>query len=98
MNIIDPIQALTKSMQFKLEKNQHKDCEVMNIGDKGRCWSHCSLFWLLGRLIDEAKELDEALTGIDSPKPTPEQVEAVKMECADVANFAMMIHDNIGNR
>lgn len=97
MKIIKPVQELAVSMQFKLDKNQHKDCEVMNIGDEGRCWSHCSLFWLFGRLIDEAKELDEALNARDIPSPTKEQVDAIRLECADVANFAMMIHDNISN-
>ena len=49
-------------------------------------WKGEDVFWLAGRLKEEADELFFAL---DSFKPQKEILE----ECADVANFAMMIAD-----
>jgi len=83
----DSIVNLAKSMEFKLDKNKHKECSHMNIDDSGRRWGHLSRTWLHGRLLDEAKELAEAIVH-DS------DLDAILLECADVANFAMMIHDN----
>jgi hypothetical protein len=58
--------------------------------DKGG-WSRCSVRWLRERIDDELRELDAS----SSP-------EAVIAECADAANFLMMIADNamatLGNR
>lgn len=79
---------LAKTMQFKLDKNKHKECDMMNPDGNGSHWSHCGIGWLLGRLKVETIELEEAIdTGTNS--------EAIQRECADVANFAMMIHDNV---
>ncbi len=51
-------------------------------------WNTVSQAWLLGRLKDEVEELQLALQeGWD-----------VISECADVANFAMMIADNEMNK
>lgn len=49
-------------------------------------WKHVSREWLVGRLHDE---LDELLSAIESDQPL-----SIVYECADVANFAMMIADN----
>jgi len=84
------ILALTKTMQYKLDNNKHKDCPVMNPEGDGRGWSHCSVDWLFGRLCDETIELEEALKNYRGHSPTN-----ILEECADIANFAMMIHDNI---
>jgi|LGOV01.1.fsa_nt_gb NTP pyrophosphatase (non-canonical NTP hydrolase) len=51
-------------------------------------WSTCSVDYLFGRLLDEVEELTEAFDTGQSP-------EEIRDECADVANFAMMIADNI---
>lgn len=48
-------------------------------------WSHVDSDWLLGRLEQELKELREAMASGDGL--------SVVYECADVANFAMMIAD-----
>jgi len=52
-------------------------------------WADCSPTWLLDRLFDEANELRDELR--DS-----QDAGAVARECADVANFAMMIADVVG--
>lgn len=84
--------ALSQDMQFKLDKNKHKDCLVMKLGDKERCWEHCSPFWLQTRILEEAGELDESIEMSDNTDI--ETLRKIQLECADVANFAMMIHDN----
>ena len=53
-------------------------------------WSACSDSWLMSRLWDEHAELLGAIArGTD---------DEIISECADVANFAMMIADNAGRR
>lgn len=79
------VMALARSMQFKLEKNKDKECNVMNPDGKGRGWEHCDPAWLLMRLRKEAGEVEDALSH--------RSWENIMLECADVANFAMMIHD-----
>lgn len=53
--------------------------------DHKRHWSTCEPSVLLGYLKAEIRELEEALINRKD----------VVQECADVANFAMMIADNI---
>ncbi len=84
--ICPEILALAKTMQYKLNKNKHKECGVMNPGGKGRGWEHCENVWLWERMQDEADELLEILG-------RNRQADVLN-ECADIANFAMMIHDN----
>lgn len=79
-----------KLMQYKLDKNKFKDCETMNPKNKGRTWHQCSINWLLTRLYDEVVELNDA---VNEGKPNDE----IQKECADVANFAMMIFDNLNS-
>lgn len=50
-------------------------------------WSECSLQYLQSRLLDEVNELEQAISHDTN--------EAIISECYDVANFAMMIADNI---
>lgn len=90
----DPVMALAKDMQFKLDKNKHKACDMMNADGNGRGWEHCEYGWLSGRIEEEMYELNDALV-IYLKAKTPENALAVQRECADVANFAMMIHDNV---
>ncbi len=80
-----------QDMQFKLDKNKHKKCDTMNPDGKGRGWEDCDLYWLMGRMQDEIRELDDEL-GI-----TGDWADAM-LECADVGNFAMMIHDILNER
>lgn len=53
-------------------------------------WNTYSMEGLLERMRDEYAELEEALNGVDP--------EDIAQECADVANFAMMIADNARRR
>jgi hypothetical protein len=50
-------------------------------------WGGCSKNYLIKRLGDEAEELEVGLFNFYT-------AEAIIAECADVANFAMMIADN----
>lgn len=50
-------------------------------------WSGCNVRWLVGRLGEEVEELDNAL----SIRNWQEAIE----ECADIANFAMMVAERI---
>ena len=85
MQVNQSIQAFAESMQRKLDRNRHKECPVMNSAGTGRTWRHCEMFWLLYRLRQETKELEEVMNTADR--------EAIMNEAADVGNFAMMIHD-----
>ncbi len=60
----------------------------MNPKGTGRDWQKCDVMWLLSRLKEEVEELEEALESKNSLEEAPD-------ECADVANFAMMISDNL---
>jgi len=67
-------------------------------------WKGQSVDWLLGRLCDEVDELRMALLLVDRPEPEQSPRETFERlalasaadECADVANFAMMIADVLG--
>ncbi len=81
------VKKFAENMQHKLDKNKHKECPKMNPDGKGRTWKDCDLSWLLYRLRQETLELESALYNTDR--------DLVIEETADVANFAMMIHDNV---
>jgi NTP pyrophosphatase (non-canonical NTP hydrolase) len=51
-------------------------------------WSTVSHQYLFDRLLEEIEELRDAMTGTEGD---------IVSECADVANFAMMIADNLKN-
>jgi len=84
--ISDAVYAFAERMQFKLDKNKDKECDVMNPHGMGRKWGHCSDAYLLDRILDEFHELRQAIVSGN--------VEEIMNEAADVGNFAMMIHDN----
>lgn len=52
-------------------------------------WGKCELQYLSMRLTQERKELYDAIESKDSDR--------IISECADVANFSMMIADRFGN-
>lgn len=83
--MITSILEFAKSMQHKIDKNEHKECDKMNPDGKGRTWKNCDIYWLLYRLRQETLELEKAMSDLDS--------DGIIKECADVGNFAMMIHD-----
>lgn len=51
-------------------------------------WARLSLQWLINRIKQETSELENAIKN-NKPKSV------ILSECADVANFAMMIFDNV---
>jgi len=60
-------------------------------------WMHCDADLLLKRLHDEVRELDvemSALVNAGQPLDSHKR-KAIIRECADVANFAMMIADKM---
>jgi NTP pyrophosphatase (non-canonical NTP hydrolase) len=59
--------------------------------DHKQHWQNNHPYKLLDNLYEEAKELEEAIVMNFSAK------EIIK-ECADVANFAMMIADNVSQK
>ncbi len=44
------IQRFAERMQFKLDKNKHKDCKIMNPNNTERGWYHFEYYCLLLRL------------------------------------------------
>jgi len=61
--------------------------ERLRANDHKGGWGDSDCYWLLKRLRMETKELSDALwDGPDSQ---------IQKEAADVANFAMMIADNV---
>lgn len=57
-------------------------------------WKKANFNFLFKRLCDEVIELEKALFAKDCGIKRKNQKQIIK-ECADVANFAMMIADNI---
>lgn len=90
--IQESVKKFTDTMQFKLDKNKHKPCEIMNVDDEGRTWDQCDPHWLLMRIREETIELEKALW--KSYGADDNNAGAIILECADIGNFAMMIHDN----
>ena len=81
------ILAFAERMQYKLDKNKHKECSTMNPDGKGRGWSHCTIPWLINRIRQETDELEDAFY-------TPKDHKKNAMgESADVGNFAMVVFD-----
>ena len=69
------VEAFADEMQRQLNKNRRKGG-----------WREDSLRALLGRLYEEADELEEEIVADLDP-------DRIRKEAADVANFAMMIAD-----
>ena len=83
----DMITGLAADMQYKLDKNRFKPCPFMSPEGEERHWEHLSILTLIKRIKDETRELEGAFMSGDWRE--------VQLECADVANFAGMIHDNV---
>ena len=74
----NPVLEFSLAMQKELDENKHKG--------KFSWRKDCSLDYLIKRLYEEADEVVNCI-GTDS------SLQEVISECADVANFAMMIAD-----
>lgn len=87
MNAIMPrneVLWFAEEMEKKLRANDHKGH-----------WSNCTPVYLYNRADNELKEVWTALLGDGSLNPcTPEEAARIIAECADVANFMMMLADN----
>jgi NTP pyrophosphatase (non-canonical NTP hydrolase) len=90
------IKSFSENMERKLKENDYKER-----------WSKSNYSYLIQRLHEEVDELDEALSSFVIGQAMPrdlsgsysiEQYGEVVEECADVANFAMMIADNLKNK
>ena len=92
------VDAFADEMEAKLAENRHK-------GDRAG-WAEMNPAWLLARLEDEVRELRAAIAYM--PRCGCRSVSecyhfkrmaepgVIRRECADVANFAMMIADVAG--
>lgn len=80
--------AFARRMEAKLAKNRHK-------GDRD-AWLKDHPWTLVERVLDETVELQQCFTAIGahtvSLTRTPEETAD---ECADVANFCMMVADRV---
>ena len=83
----DEMLAFINAMRGKLDTYGHKKRKFMDQ----------SILWLISRMKDEVVEL-EAAYRIFILDPTDENREALKKECADVANFAAFIHVNADDK
>lgn len=79
--VIDPVALFAIEMDQKLAQRSSKGG-----------WENLSLTELLKRLRAEVVELEEAIVNIQTTG-----TKHIREEAADVANFAMMIHDQIMN-
>lgn len=69
-------------MAEKLEENRYK-----------KPWSEKEIDYLFRRMLDEVEELRHALRDTQANRYATK--ESIIPECADVANFAMMIANNV---
>jgi NTP pyrophosphatase (non-canonical NTP hydrolase) len=78
----ESVKWFAEKMEQKLQKHDKKK------GPDG--WLNEDISWLIDRLKEEVNELEEKIFDFDySEKETLKLIN----ECADVANFAMMIAD-----
>lgn len=75
LELREEVRWFAELMELQLQRNDHKGG-----------WKECSVEWLLKRLLEEAGEVYEAYA-TDGPAGQGKTEE----ECADVANFALMI-------
>lgn len=76
--------TFARIMEAKLAENDHK-----------RHWNSCAVSYLLQRLRDEVVEVEVAVRNYQVAESTQKGREVAR-ECADAANFALMIADNCG--
>lgn len=79
--------AFAKRMEAKLAKNRHK-------GDR-EGWLKDDPWSLVERVLDETVELQQCFTHGSDGRIDFEDAEKTANECADVANFCMMVADTV---
>ena len=91
-NIREQVRWFSEQMESILRAND----------DKGG-WEGCSADYLLSRMQEELEEMIEKASEIGwdvfmCVRADKEKIDDLIRECADIANFAMMIADNARNR
>jgi len=85
------IQTSNEVLNFAIAMQKKLDCHKK----KGKMWRKTGNDTLFNLLTIEMQELKEALDDNDNPKlECFDTLKDIIDECADVANFAMMIADN----
>lgn len=79
----EAVYRFAERMMRKLAANAHK-----------AHWSTVDQSWLVRRVYNEADELNAEVSTLEPRMMSDARLERVINECADVANFAMMIADN----
>lgn len=82
----EQVQWFAGQMESKLQENDHKGG-----------WENCGIFWLRGRLLEEANELSGVMYASHNSESGLD-LENIIREASDVANFAMMIADQARKR
>jgi NTP pyrophosphatase (non-canonical NTP hydrolase) len=85
MKIRSEVAWFAEKMEEKLRENDSKGG-----------WDNCDIAWLLKRLREETTELAEVIAVYEEDTrgiPGVYSAHKTMSECADVANFAMMIAD-----
>lgn len=77
--------AFAKRMEAKLAKNRHK-------GDRAG-WLNDDPWSLVERILDETVEVQQCFTMGSDGRTDFKDAEELADECADVANFCMMVAD-----
>jgi hypothetical protein len=79
------VQAFAEAMELKLRQNDHKGG-----------WKDSNFHYLDGKIHIELLEMERAFWCLLGDKENKEKLVALCLECADIANFAMMIADSHG--
>ena len=79
--------AFAKRMEAKLEKNRHK-------GNR-EGWLKYHPWSLVKRILDETLEVQQCFTHFKGDIVLAKTPEETADECADVANFCMMVADRV---
>lgn len=85
------VKAFSKLMIEKLETKQYENDDT---------WDVCSTNYLVKRMYEEITEIVAVLhqePAVSLPWEWHPWQKRLALECADVANFAMMIADRLGN-
>ena len=84
VNLREGLQWFAEAMELTLRKHDQNK----------RGWKHLSAKWLTKRMVDEAGEARSACEAHRKSGSVVSRDRAIR-ECADVANFAMMLADNL---
>lgn len=83
------VKAFAEAMERTLRENDHKGG-----------WRYCELDYFMSRLGEERMELSRAMRPIfktldKNDEIYPEEIEPAQHEAVDIANYCMMLWDNL---